>query len=197
MKKILCALLFVFSGVVSLQGIEVEARVAAFFPEDHRMGQVYDKVFPEYEIELSAPLNCCCDCSCNWDYFFNVSYYHQNGHSSCLKDKTTVDNWAFNLGVKHYFDICECFRPYLGLGAGPVNVKFHDQSPYVRKHTDKWGAAVLVKSGVIYDISCNIFLDAFFDYTYHWFHFNRSSDLYVRTVNTGGFKLGAGIGYRF
>lgn len=198
MKKLLLFLMCAFTQITSVEAFDVEARVAYFIPEDDRLRKIYGKNgFAEYEIEASMPMSCCCECACDWDYFFNVAYYEKKGRSSCLHNKTKIEDLAFNLGVRRYFDICECMRPYLGLGAGVVGVRFHDHSPFVKQRTEKWGASLLVKSGVRYDITCNIFVDLFADYCYHWFNFHNNKCLATRNVNTGGFKIGVGLGYGF
>lgn len=198
MKNILLFLVFVCSQIGALQSFEVEARVAWFLPQDSRIRDIYGKNgFAEYELEASMPLPCCCECSCDWDLFTNLAYYDKKGHSSCLHDKTRVDNWTLNFGVKRYFDICECIRPYLGLGAGAAYARFHDDSPFVHQHVKRWGAALLVKSGLKYDLTCNVFLDLFADYSYAWFNFHKHSGVTTRNANTGGLKLGAGLGYQF
>lgn len=181
-----------------MQAFDVQGRVAYYYPEDNRMRNIYGKKgWAEYEIEASTPLMCCCECSCDWEYFANLGYFEKSGRSTCLNDKTKVTNWAFNIGVKRYFDIFECVRPYLGLGAGAAHVRFHDQSDFVRQHTKRWGVAILAKSGFQYDLTCNMFLDLFADYSYHWFNFQHHSGVTVRNVNTGGLKLGLGLGYKF
>lgn len=198
MKKIVLLLLCVFSQMAALQAFDVEARVAYFLPQDSRMRDVYGKHgWADYEIEASAPLNLCCDCSCDWDVWFNTTYFHKKGNSTCLSNRTTVDNWAFNFGIKRYFDMCTCFRPYLGFGAGFAHVKFHDKSPYVKQHIDRWGWTLLAKSGIRYDVSCNIFLDLFLDYAYNRFDSKHHRGVQVRSVNTGGLKVGLGLGYQF
>lgn len=199
MNKFLLFALVVLTQIVSLQAYDVEARVAYFIPEDNRLRHIYgNNGFAEYELEASMPLCCCCECACDWDAFANLAYYDKKGRvSSCVPAKSEVTHWAFNVGVKRYFDICEIVRPYLGLGAGFAHVRFHDKSPFVRQHRDKWGVATLIKSGIKYDVTCNIFLDLFVDYTYHFFNFNRYSCSNVRSVNTGGFKIGLGLGYQF
>jgi hypothetical protein len=54
--------------MVSLQAFDIEARIAYFLPQDTRMRDIYGKNgLPEYEIEVSAPFQSCCDCSCDWD----------------------------------------------------------------------------------------------------------------------------------
>ncbi len=200
MKKVFLFTLFILSQISCMQAWDIEARVAYFLPQDHRMRDIYSsKGFAEYELETSTPLDCLVDCApCNWDGFANLSFYQKNGRSSCLNDRTRVTNWTLNFGVKRYFDVCGCFKPYLGLGAGAAYVRFHDHSDFVKRHNNKWGFAILAKSGVKYDITCNLFLDLFVDYSYAWFNFyHKRSCVAVRNTNTGGLKCGLGLGYQF
>lgn len=197
MKKIIFFTLCVLSQMVSLQAFDIEARIAYFLPQDTRMRDIYGKNgLPEYEIEVSAPFQSCCDCSCDWDMWANLSYYDGSGHSSCLRNSTWARNWTLTAGLKRYFDVCMCFRPYLGLGVGLVNAQFKDRSPFVSRHVNKWGTAILVKSGIKYDVTCNIFLDLFMDYSYNWI-MNKGCCHSKRNLTTGGLKLGLGLGYQF
>jgi hypothetical protein len=199
MKKLILLTLCLLSQLASLQAIEIQGRVAYFYPLDDRMRKVYDKSgWAEYEIEVAAPLNLCCDCSRDWDVFFNTSYYFKKGKSTCLHNHTDVSNWAFNFGVKRYFDLCSCLRPYAGLGLGFAHVHFHDRSPFVKNKIDKCGFAFLVKSGVRYDINCNLFADVFFDYAFNYFDFRKNRSCVSRnSIDTGGLKVGLGLGYQF
>lgn len=200
MKKMILFTLFILIQIASVQAFDVEARAAYFLPQDSRMRDIYSKKgFAEYEIEAANPLSdLFCTCPSEWDGFVNLSFYQKHGRSTCINDKTQVTNWTLNFGVKRYFIVCESFRPYLGLGCGAAHVKFHDESDYVSKHTKRWGVAILAKSGIRYDLTCNLFLDLFADYSYSWFNFqHRKSCVSVRNVNTGGLKLGLGLGYQF
>lgn len=206
MKRFFLFALFFLSQAVSIQALDVEGRVAYFYPVDNRMRDIYSsKGFAEYELELSAPVDVYGCEYADWDYFANLSYYHKKGRSSgceCFRSRTEVTNWALNLGVKHNFDFncfCQQFRPYLGAGAGFAHVAFHDKSDFVRNHMDEWGFSVLFKSGIKYDLACNLFLDLFLDYSYHWFSFCQCNRGCVqnRNPNTGGLKVGLGLGYQF
>lgn len=193
-------LFLAFCQIASSEAFEIEARAAYFYPQEKRIRDLYGKNgFANYQIEAAMPFDYLndCYCSCDWDLFTNVGYYEKSGHTSCLNSRTTVNNWTINFGVKRYFDMCECFRPYLGLGIGAAYVKFHDRSDFVRQHTNEWGFALLAKSGIIYDITCNFFLDAFIDYSYEWYDFKKKSCVSTKNVNTGGLKTGLGLGYRF
>jgi len=197
MKKFILLTMCLLGQMASLQAFDVEARVAYFYPANDRMRDVYGKEgWAEYEIEASTPLTFNCDCT-NWDAFFNASYFYKRGHSTCLHDRTTVNNWAFNFGVKRYFDTCWCFRPYLGLGVGFAHVRFHDESPFVTNKINRWGVAVLAKSGIRYDISCNFFADLFLDYAYTGYRFCSGGCRSGNDVDTGGVKVGLGLGYQF
>lgn len=200
MKRIFLFTLFLLSQLSSIQAYDVEARVAYFYPTDNRMRNVYSKSgFVEYELEVSNPLNCFFNCfdEC-WDGFANVSFYQKNGRSSCLNNRSKVTNWAFNVGGKRFFSCFKCFRPYLGIGAGFAHVSFHDDSPYVKEHINSWGPSLLLKSGLIYDISCNFYLDLFADYGFNWFWPSVNNCCCTgRNIDTGGLKIGAGIGYKF
>lgn len=200
MKKLVAFLLLILAQTASSEAFDIQARVAYFVPQDNRVRHIYGKNgFAEYELEASMPMMCCCECACNWDYWTNLSFYEKKGHTNCFHDRTKITNWTWNFGVKYYFDIWECVRPYLGVGVGAAHVRFHDESPFVRNHVKRWGAAFLGKAGLKYDLTCNLFLDIFADYAYNWFNFhhNHRSGVEKRNVNTGGWKLGLGVGYQF
>ncbi len=198
MKKFLLFTLFLFCQIGSVQAFDVQARVAYFIPQESRVRQIYAKHgLPEYQVEASMPLNLCLLCLCNWDAWTNFSYFQRNGHSTCLRNKTKIENLAITFGTKYYFPLSDCVHPYLGLGIGADYVRFNDHSCYVKKHTDKWGFAILAKSGVKFDLRYNVFLDFFADYSHYWFDFSHRHGVKVRSPNTGGLKIGLGVGYTF
>lgn len=206
MNKIFLFALLLLSHLTTAQAIDVQGRVAYFIPQNHHIRSIYADGLPEYEVEIAAPLNsfnCLCQCDDNLTGWTNFSIYEKKG-SSCQTCKTKITNWALNFGVKRYFADClpcffDDFRPYLGFGIGFAHVKFRDHSPYVRNnHNGKYGFALLAKFGLEYQITCNLFLDLFADYSGNWFNANRSNENGSnRNINTGGLKLGAGLGYRF
>lgn len=199
MKRIFLFLLFASSQLSSAESFDIQARVAYFYPQDHKIREIYGKHgFPEYEVEASVPLAWCLNnCSYDWDIWTNLSYYQKTGHSTFFKHHTRMNDWALNFGVKHYFCACERLRPYLGFGAGAAYVRFHDTGPLVNRHVHKWGAAILAKSGIRYDVTCQLFVDLFVDYSYHWFKFHGKTCVHHRNANTGGVKAGIGLGYQF
>jgi hypothetical protein len=212
MKKIFLLLIGMLSQMAALQAFDIEARVAYFYPTDNRLREIYGKNgWADYQVEVAAPLNMCCNCSWDWDLWFNAAYYQKSGHSTCLRNHTRVENWAFNFGVKRYFDMCTCFRPYLGLGGGFAHVQFRDKfrldnfggifigdTHPIKSRIHRWGGCLLVKSGVRYDFTCNIFADIFLDYSFNWFNREKKRHcVRTRSIDTGGLKTGLGLGYQF
>lgn len=130
----------------------------------------------------------------------------------CLRSRAKIEHWLLTGGVKYYFSCFECIRPYIGFGIGAAgirhrehfpngnadNVVFFEEQPNERHHNDKWGFAILAKSGLEYDITCNIFLDAFVDYSHSWFSRDHRGECSSRrNMDVGALKTGLGIGYRF
>lgn len=139
--------------------------------------------------------------------------------SGCFRNKSKLEHWLITGGAKYYFDCFECIRPYLGFGLGAGGARFRDHSrnlngpnvivfeeqPRERHNREKWGFAILAKSGIEYDVTCNIFLDAFLDYSHTWFSKEKrhctladgSSSSSRHSLDFGAVKLGLGVGYRF
>lgn len=142
----------------------------------------------------------------------------------CPRSKARIEHWLLTAGAKYYFTCFECIRPYLGFGIGAAglrrrehfrnlngpNVILVEEQGRERHRNDKWGFALLAKSGLEYDITCNIFLDLFVDYAHSWFSRERRGHKHHddgecssgrcssrRNNDFGAIKTGLGIGYRF
>jgi len=209
MNKIFLFVILLFSNLATTQAIDVQGRVAYFIPQNHNVRSFYAKGLPEYEVEISAPMNsfsCLNTCDEDWAAWTNFSIYQKKGRDSCQQYSSKLTNWALNFCVKRYFSGCmpcafDNLRPYLGFGIGFAHLKLNNHSCYEcsgNNHNGKYGFALLAKFGFEYQVTCNLFLDFFADYSGNWFKSNRSQDcISTRCVNTGGLKLGAGLGYRF
>jgi opacity protein-like surface antigen len=174
--------------------VELQARAACLFPQDRRIRKIYGKAIAEWELEVDVSLD---DREYGWDGFFNLAYYQKSGRSTCslAKRHTEMRNVAATLGALYEFEAYSRVHPYLGLGLGAAYVHFHNQSSHVKRSVNRWGVAFLAKSGVKFDVTGNFFLDLFVDYSYYLFNFNKGHCR--NNVNTGGFLIGGGIGYRF
>lgn len=209
-----------FCQFTNVNALSIEGRVGYFYPQDKHIREIYgEKGFAEYELEVATFIdpfiNTCLkrcnlaeNCDANWALWGNWSFYKQKGHSTCLHNKTHIDNSAANFGLKYYFDVSDCtfgsgffdfncLRPYLGLGFGFVYTRFSDHGPGVESH-NKYGFALLAKSGLEWQLNCGFFIDFFFDYAYnHTSKNHHHCCLSTNSVNTGGLKTGIGFGYRF
>lgn len=191
MTKSLLLITFILS-FGNLYGYDFEVRAACLIPQENRYRHVYGKSIMDWEMEMSTPI---CKDFAGWT---NLSYYTKKGHFTYLKESTSVINWALNLGVKGYFCRSGCFSPYLGCGLGPAYVRFRDNSFYVKQKINLWGVALLAKSGIEMEIDCNFFLDVFVDYSFNTFSKPHAmKGITTNGTNTGGVKMGMGLGYRW
>jgi hypothetical protein len=176
-----------------------------------------------------------CFCDSPIAGFFNASYFQESHRARCrfasaipeamlatlpcISNKHKLEHWLITGGAKYYFECFECIRPYLGfgIGAGGARIRSHgriENAPNViliepehheRRSKDRWGFAILAKSGIEYDLTCNLFLDGFVDYGYTWFTKDKKKhDCGTTTCSSnrknldlGAVRAGLGLGYRF
>jgi len=177
-------------------GWGAEVRVAAFLPTSHRVREIYQKAWPDYQIELSKSV---CDSIDGWA---SVNWASSQGHAKGTSPhrETKIHLTSFNFGAKYYFRCTDCFRYYLGTGLAVVNLRLRDKHHYIKDHTDKTRLGVVVKSGVQYFFYNGFFLDGFVDYYYQPFFLSKSSRRNVKShryVDLSGFKIGLGLGLIF
>jgi len=186
---------------------DIEGRVAYFYPQNKDLRKFYGRDgWAEYQLVVATPLNLCC-LDCNWAVWADFGYFERKGHSrtDCVGEEhhgTRLRHYDFNVGILRYFPLCDCgwdhLRPYLGVGGGAARAQFHDKSEFFHQHVKRWGASVVVRSGIQYEILCNVFLDGFVDYTWNHFSKQHSSDcIETKSFTTGGLQVGLGLGYRF
>ncbi|MBS0629304.1 MAG: hypothetical protein JSS30_03660 [Verrucomicrobia bacterium] len=184
--------LLLTSVTPALAETRVEFRSAAFFPMEHRFRSIYGTVGADYELQVtqSNPCNC-------FEVWANFTWYPKSG-SRCGNTNITVINGSF--GIDYMWQFCNCFNFYAGIGPifGAVFVenKFSNCSSNNgcnRKDDSEWAGAVggIIKTGIIYYVTCCLFLDLFVDYFYEPAFFKH------RTADVGGFRTGLGIGLAF
>lgn len=164
-----------------------QARVSYLYPSDSLMRDIYGCGWVDYQVEGEYY------CNCRYSVFANISFYNENGNSTCLKYRTKVDLFTYTVGLKKYFLSCSCFKPYLGLGIGGAFVEFKDESTFVNENTSRSGFSLLAKSGIEYSLSRCISIDCFVDYNVNRFSFDHYKGVTSNEVQTGGLKLGVGL----
>ncbi len=164
----------------------LKIRGAAFYPQGSLTRKIYDRFWPEGSLEYDYLWHR------HYSTFVNGGFTRKTGHSIGRHHKTIIDLAPATLGLNVWLDNLCSWRPYIGVGVGAAYAHFHDFSPYVKQVQNKWGFASIVQIGMEVDFCESFFFDAFADYRFNWFDFNR------RGKNlTGGADLGAGLGFHF
>lgn len=206
------------------EDISLEARVAYYHPSSHRVRKIYKNGWADYQLELSKGFGFGCGCEKNWRVWAGVSGFSVSGRSylSCydqwgnatncsfcgefsenqFRDRTTLRMIPVSLGVKYVFNVDPCLSLYLGGAACYSFLRIRDHSNYVHEHVRKndWGG--LIQSGLYYRVTPCIYVSAFADYLFQYFHFSDhyvSGSRYVErnNLNMSGYKLGVGLGVVF
>lgn len=167
-----------------IDSFHIDGRVSAFFPSDKRFREIYGDCLANYEIEVGKTF---CD---NYDVWANFGWINKHGKTEHFHTKTKFDNFNFSIGGRYIFCFYPCLQPYIGLGINKAFIHVHNDSPYVKRKVYKDGIGGVVKLGLYYEPVDYLFFDLFADYLYQRIHFHRN-------VQTGGFKVGGGIGFNF
>lgn len=199
MRSLIFNLFFVFS-LATIQTTyalhlenNLELRAAAFFPSSHLFKEIYGNVGTNYQIEANTRFNdyhipsYCLECIIIPETFVNFDWYTKKGRSVGFKDPTRISIADVSLGGKLSFDLCHSFSPYAGIGVSLSRIRLKNKSHCTHEEVSKLAWGGLVKSGIKYEINCDLFLDLFVDYLYQPVHFHKTEDI-------GGFKIGFGVG---
>ncbi|CUI15752.1 conserved hypothetical protein [Candidatus Protochlamydia naegleriophila] len=178
-----------------LSDIRVEARVAYYRPSSKKVKEIYGNGWADYQVELSKGF---CD---NWRAFVGVSGFSKSGRSLGEHDKTTLRLIPLTFGVKYVYNYAPCVDIYIGGGAAYSWLRIKDHSSYVHEHVKKSRFGGIAQIGAYYYFNECLFADVFIDYLFQKYDFSNSHSYsrYVERhdVNLSGFKVGAGLGYRF
>lgn len=168
----------------------IEFRSAAFFPMNHRFRDIYGTVGADYEFEIRTTVFCCME---GWANFTWYPKHGSVGHC-CGSSDLNIANFSF--GLMKSCSVCDCFRFYAGIGPVFGGVWVHNKlrscTGLAKKKNKDAAFAVggMVKTGILYYFTCNLFLDLFVDYFYEPAFFHRH-------VDVGGVRTGLGLGVAF
>lgn len=188
-KKLLnlfLALLFLCGTPLFAMGeTTLELRGAAFFHSSDRFKAIYGRVGPSVQVEAATPVYRC------FDGFANIDWSAQSGRSKGFHNKTHVSIVNLSFGLKYPYQICENLTAYVGIGPSISRIVLDNHyNNHDRRCVYKIAVGGIIKTGIYYSINCDWFLDVFVDYLYQPVHYHTHIDM-------GGFKTGAGIGYKF
>jgi len=187
-KLFMFLLLFVTSQVQALE-MNVELKAGYFTPTSHRL----DKMFSGagvYSVAVTAR---------TWEelhLWAEVGNYSKAGRSMKPHHKARIDLVPVTLGAKYIYDI-ERVHPHFGIGIQPTHVHMLNHQHHVKKKMDKWTVCGIVETGIMFDVTKEVFLDLFVSYVVGSVHFDHRTSTRKHRVDVGGSMVGLGLGYRF
>ena len=191
-KPFLYATTLALCGSTTLQAVDqfVEAKAAYLYPISERYREVYGTggIYGlEYTTQFYKRLY-------GWA---SADYFHIDGKSSRgHSTESTLVPLAFGLKAVIPYKRTDF---YIGLGPTFTYIHFTDNSPFVIRHSSKWGYGVIAKAGALFNFKKHFFLDLFADYSYlrDRFH-NTNHDRVIRPhMDLSNWSIGAGLGIRW
>ena len=129
-------------------------------------------------------------------------YYSRNGHSTFMKNKTSISIVPVTLGLKYFFPALGDPIPvtfYVASGMKYYFVHTHNKSHFVQKNIHVNGMGGMVESGVIAVFREHLVFDLFVSGSFKTLgppsvsgSSSKGSRLNVSSINAGG-----GIGYKY
>jgi len=168
--------------------IFVEGRAAYFYPTDATFRNIYHQG-SLFNVEASCRAN---EKIYPW---VSMGLFNKSGQTVAENTKTRITIIPLGLGFKYQF-CWKNIKPYLGMGVLASYLYAQDDSPFVVKVRNKWGAGVIGKFGLMYDITDRFFADFYFDYSWTRIDFNDTTKTVGRTADISGIAIGVGLGFR-
>lgn len=144
-----------FPLVAEIQDINVEVRSGAFFHSPKRFREIYGSVGVSYQLEATTHL-----CNC-WDGWANFDWFSDHGKPKDCDAKTRVSIASISFGVKYPYQFCERYIAYIGIGPSISRIWLKNRSGCEHERISKLAIGGVLKSGIYYFITCNIFLTSF------------------------------------
>lgn len=175
---------------------DVKVRGAAFIPQSKLFRDIYGKVAGTFDVEVATSV------LPHVDLWANIDGLVKHGRSLGLNSPTRIGMTHVSLGVKFPYALSQRWvLPggrfetrwvlYAGAGISFASVWLKNKSPFTWERINKGTVGGVIKSGAYCFVTDRVFLDLFADYLVQPTHFNP------RYVNTGGLKVGAGLGTSF
>lgn len=189
MNKTFSKLIFLLFLVTSLtviaeeQNFTIEVRSGAFIPSSKRLREIYGNVGASYQLEASFTCRCL-------DIWGNIDWFSKHGKPKGCHGSTRVSIANWSAGIKYPYSFCNCFTVYAGIGLSLAKIWIHNKADCSREKISKIAIGGVLKTGICYFATENLFFDFFVDYLYQPVRFEKSIDI-------GGVKTGLGMGLSF
>lgn len=185
MKFKLTLFLMLITTFVTASDWTAELRAAYLYPSGSRFREVYNDGGLEGQFEVARRLYD------RWHGWGNITYFQRAGRSTETKERTRINIVPLSVGFKYELRCYDLVHPYVGFGGCYSFVTVHDHTEG-KKHFNRQNFGFVAKSGLIVNFTAAVIGDFFVDYMHQ-----RIRNYHRHYVDVGGFKFGAGIGYRF
>lgn len=185
----------------------VAGKISCFAPSSPVIRSTYGNAFPDFQLEVARSI------LCDWEIWANLDYYTKEGHLPHKMGSTRLHVIPLSLGIKYYMLIRRNLFWYVGAGGSYTCAKIRNHSECLKNDLTKWAFGAVFKTGIKYYWNYNLYFEVFLDYFYQHMHLHdsdrdhrsscfssASSGSFVigrDTLNVGGTKIGAGVGWTF
>jgi len=189
----------------------LEIRGAYFSPSSKKMRHLHSGGWTDYQVETSKRIHDFFDVWAAVNWLGRVRSYRDHGYND-VKNQSKIYVLPLSVGFKFIYPILPCTEVYLGVGGcySFLNIynhcsdyKRHELSrcPF-KRHRHKTNYGAVIKLGIQYSLTNNLFIDVFADYLSQRFRFSHhdqesGQQQFGDYFNVSGFKFGAGLGVYF
>jgi hypothetical protein len=163
----------------------IKGRVAALIPQAKLFREIYGNAGGVVELEVATPV------AEHVELWANIDGFFKRGRSVGLCSPTRIGMTHITFGGKFPYEVNDCITVYAGAGLSLGKIWLRNRSPFCWENISKYSVGGVIKSGVDYFVTERVFVDLFADYLVQPTNFKQ------RRINTGGLKLGVGVGGTF
>lgn len=172
--------------------VTLEAKAAYFIFSNNKMREIYDNGGYQLQLSGSYPL---IDI---WHLYGSVGFIGASGKSLHFKEKTKFYQIPIDIGIKPILNIASCLNWTMAFGPRFFYAHQRNHSEFVPKNVRKSNVGMFVNTGIDFTPARNCHFTLFGEYSYQPIHPSSSKHgTHSRTIQVGGFSLGAGFGYTF
>lgn len=184
-------------------GVMLEVRTSYFYPTSHKFRSIFGDGNVNYQLNTTFPVYYGKNV---WvqgiDIWFAVDYFHKNGHTKPLHDRTSISIVPITIGLKYFFPALGKVAPvnfYLGSGLKYFFVHTHDNNPYVKRILNVNGAGGVFETGFTTTFVKHLVLDVFASYSIKKFDAPsvHNAAVKAKSFDVSNVNVGLGLGYKF
>ncbi len=173
---------------------DIEFKAGYFFFNSPGMRKVYNKGGIDLQVCGIYPL-----CS-NLGLYAAVEYMGKHGHTLGAHEKASIWEIPLSLGLQPIVGLNSdnTIRYYFTIGPKYFFAHVHIHSSFLPRTLNSNNIGGFANTGFMFDVSENLSVDVFGEYSYVKLHFHSSKKATKgHTVQAGGLTFGLGLAYLF